>query len=270
MHVKDSSAPLLIVAHPGHELRVHGWLEKARPVVCVLTDGSGGMGEARIDSTTRLLERVAARKGNVYGVTSDRGFYSAMMNHDLDFFLGIADQLCSTILEEDSDCVIGDAVEGYNPSHDVCRLLINSAVRMADEISGRHISMYDFLLVGLPDDCPLHLRGDALMLSLDDECLNRKLDAAKDYPELASEVESAIKNFGVARFRTECLRPVDIRNWQGWTSDDKPDYETYGERRVAEGVYDRALKFREHVYPIAEALRDCSFRGEMVSRAPVS
>ena len=32
---------VLVVAHPGHELRVHGWLELARPTVCILTDGSG-------------------------------------------------------------------------------------------------------------------------------------------------------------------------------------------------------------------------------------
>ena len=30
----------LFVAHPGHELRIYGWLERARPQVHVLTDGS--------------------------------------------------------------------------------------------------------------------------------------------------------------------------------------------------------------------------------------
>ena len=34
----------LIVAHPGHELRVHHWMELARPLVLVLTDGSGRQG----------------------------------------------------------------------------------------------------------------------------------------------------------------------------------------------------------------------------------
>jgi hypothetical protein len=45
----------LIIAHPGHEIRVHGWLERAKPVVYVLTDGSGRSGQSRLASTARLL-----------------------------------------------------------------------------------------------------------------------------------------------------------------------------------------------------------------------
>lgn len=35
----SSGRAALVVAHPGHELRVYGWLEQARPRVFVLTDG---------------------------------------------------------------------------------------------------------------------------------------------------------------------------------------------------------------------------------------
>jgi hypothetical protein len=44
----------LIVGHPGHELRVDGWLTQTPPVVHVLTDGSGDRGASRIDSTSAL------------------------------------------------------------------------------------------------------------------------------------------------------------------------------------------------------------------------
>src|SRR5207302_1404403 len=37
--VADFKTSALLVAHPGHELRVHGWLERERPLVFVLTDG---------------------------------------------------------------------------------------------------------------------------------------------------------------------------------------------------------------------------------------
>jgi len=50
----------LIIAHPGHELRVHHWLEKTRPLVFVLTDGSGRTAQSRLHSTTRILERAGA------------------------------------------------------------------------------------------------------------------------------------------------------------------------------------------------------------------
>ena len=58
---------ILFIAHPGHELRVHGWLEAMAPEVWILTDGSGHSGRSRIDSTTRVLEPTGAVPGPVYG-----------------------------------------------------------------------------------------------------------------------------------------------------------------------------------------------------------
>jgi hypothetical protein len=55
----------LVIAHPGHELRVHGWLEWARPTVFVLTDGSGQGSHGRLASSARLIERSGGRTGSV-------------------------------------------------------------------------------------------------------------------------------------------------------------------------------------------------------------
>ena len=46
--------PLLFSAHPGHELRVYGWLKQTKPAVCFLTDGSGADGVSRASRTTRF------------------------------------------------------------------------------------------------------------------------------------------------------------------------------------------------------------------------
>ncbi|HEX8694710.1 MAG TPA: hypothetical protein VF746_19955 [Longimicrobium sp.] len=247
--------PALVVAHPGHELRVYGWIERARPLVFVLTDGSGSGGEARIESTTAVLERTAARAGPVYGVMSDREIYSAILSHDAARFTGIANWLAEQLVAEGIDYVVGDAVEGYNPSHDVCRLVINTALRLAGRTRGAAPAAYDFLLVGAPNQCPEGLRERAVWLELDDETLERKLAAARSYQELRGEVEHALDQFGLAPFRTECLRPVDpTERYGGWDPAQVPYYETYGEKRVAEGVYDRVLRFREHVQPLADAL----------------
>ena len=56
----------LVVAHPGHELRVHHWLERTAPVVCVLTDGSGANGRSRIGSTLGLLRLAGADAGPIF------------------------------------------------------------------------------------------------------------------------------------------------------------------------------------------------------------
>jgi hypothetical protein len=245
----------LVVAHPGHELRVYGWMEAVRPLVFVLTDGSGSGGEARLESSTRVLARTLARPGSVYGWMSDRAIYSAILSHDHAAFQRIADQLAETLAAEEIDCVAGDAVEGYNPSHDVCRLVINAAVRMAGRARGTRAAAYEFALVGAPDQCAPELRPRAIRLELDDQTLARKLDSARGYEELAGEVEHALRQFGLAPFRTEYLRPVDVDDpYGGWDPAQVPYYESYGEKRVAEGVYDRVLRFREHVQPLADAL----------------
>src|ERR1044072_660441 len=82
----------LVVAHPGHELRIHHWLERARPVTLVLTDGSGHGERGRINSTTTVLDRVGARRGVIYGPLSDRQLYRAILAGEHDLFTRLADE----------------------------------------------------------------------------------------------------------------------------------------------------------------------------------
>lgn len=236
-------------------------MEIARPLVCVLTDGSGSSGQGRLESTTRVLQRTGSRQGPIYGRMSDRDIYTAIVDQDLDLFRRLADELRDALVTHEASCVVGDSVEGYNPSHDVCRLMINAAVRMANCALKAPIANYDFVLVGSPDDIADALRDEVVRVSLDDDALARKLESANGYPELASEVAAAIARFGTAPFQREFLRPVDLENRFGWQADEVPFYERYGEKRVAEGVYDRVLRFREHVVPVAEALWRHSTRG---------
>ena len=252
--IERCEAPLLVVAHPGHELRVWGWMELARPLVCVLTDGSGSTGEERLESTTHLLSRSGSRPGGIYGRMSDRDLYAALLRRDHGLFISIADELRDILVERRVDLVVGDAIEGYNPSHDLCRLLVNTAVRMASRARAAAIASYDYPLIGAPGQCPDRLRGSAWLLELDDVALDRKLRAARGYPALAAEVESALAKFGEDPFRIECLRPSDPWDRYGWDPQEVPFYERYGEERVAAGVYREVLRFREHVQPAADAL----------------
>ncbi|HEX3556491.1 MAG TPA: hypothetical protein VIA62_24990 [Thermoanaerobaculia bacterium] len=242
----------LVVAHPGHELRVHRWLELTRPLVFVLTDGSGNHGVSRLDSTTALLGRAGATPGSIYGRLSDRDLYRALLGGDLGLFSALAEELARGL--EDVDVVAGDAVEGYNPGHDVCRLLLNAAV-LRLEGEGRRIANFEFPLVGAPDDCPAADLGAALRLELDADALGRKLDAARAYPELAGEVDAALAAHGSDRFRVECLRPVRYGLDVGSRFQHPPFYETYGEQRVAQGLYGEVIRFRGHLEPVAEELR---------------
>lgn len=263
----------LVIAHPGHELRVHGWLETAHPDVWVITDGSGRTNRSRIDSTTRVLEATGAIAGPVYGQFSDADLYNAVLSFDHRCFTDLVDRLAIALIRDRVEFIAGDAEEGYNPAHDICRLVINAAVKLASRKSANKIGNYDFTLVGSPGRCSEVLHNHSVWLNLDDAAFARKLSAARNYPELQAEVEAAMhgfdnerfrkepalaqrarSDFGVTdvnHFRVECLRPVDLHVA---STIDRPFYEDYGERQVKAGHYSHVLRYREHMLPLAAAL----------------
>jgi len=248
----------LIVAHPGHELRVYQWLRIARPCVFVLTDGSGHSGESRLGRTTALLEQVRAKPGSIYGRFTDREIYSAILNHNHRLFIDVAHELARALVEGEFDYVAGDRAEGYNPVHDVCRYVIDAAVELANRRRGASISNYDFMLAGIDRSRPADSLESELTLELTDDELSQKLDAARSYDELSADVDEMLRLGGVEGIRTETLRPVQRAPFDECVNVERPFYETYGEKQVAAGHYQTVLRYREHVLPLANALRQYS------------
>src|SRR5205085_11713157 len=87
----------LVIGHPGHELRIHHWLERARPVTFVFTDGSGRTDRSRLASTTAVLERAGASRGSIYGAMSDRQLYRTILAGEHDVFTRLVDGLASAL-----------------------------------------------------------------------------------------------------------------------------------------------------------------------------
>src|SRR5215471_6691458 len=81
--------PALVVAHPGHELRVFGWLSRNKPRVYVMTDGSAQGGSHRIRSSARLLEAVGSEADRVFGEITDADMYRAILERDISVFEGM-------------------------------------------------------------------------------------------------------------------------------------------------------------------------------------
>ena len=269
----------LVIAHPGHEVCVYGWLESARPQVFILTDGSGRVGQSRLSATRQLLSELGLKSGDIFGRFTDRAIYSAVVAQDTELFLSLARELAAAFVRAEIVCVAGDAAEDYNSTHDLCRALINAAVEMAQQMSGREIANYDFPVVGHSYTDPRQLRTDAIWLRLEEDVFQRKIEAAaKYYPELLAEMEGTLnkRRLGPLRsyldsktstevfthpldiFRTECLRPVLPSEW-GRELDDKlaqepPFYEQYGEAQVAAGHYHQVIRYRDHIRPLAQAL----------------
>ena len=108
-----------MLAHPGHELRVFGWLERERPDAFVLSDGSGSTGASRLGATTELLSTAGCRAGALYGVATDRELYAVLLRRDLAFAERLLERLADALVARRAETVVADAAEGYNPVHDL-------------------------------------------------------------------------------------------------------------------------------------------------------
>lgn len=269
----DSRCAVLL-AHPGHELVIHGFLERLRPVVAILTDGSGRGGRPRVDSTDRVLESLGAPPASLYARYTDRACYAALLEQNRSFFIAIAEELAALLIHLDIDVVVGDASEGWNPIHDVWRSVIDAAVDLAETRGGRTIENFDFLLFaphGSAASAP-----HAIRLDLDEAEYDRKLASGAKYEELHAEVAAAVRGstrglvpspelsaeldrrldgLDAASYRTEVFRRVERRPLPVADSVEPRVYELYGQMVVAEGRYRETIRHDRHLLPIDIALR---------------
>src|SRR5689334_11802051 len=81
----------IVVGHPGHELKVFGWVSEHRPRIYVFTDGSGQNGMSRLPATANLVSELGAERGEIFGAAADTRIYRAILDRDLPFFLHLLD-----------------------------------------------------------------------------------------------------------------------------------------------------------------------------------
>ena len=241
----------IVVAHPGHELVIHHYMEVHRPLYLCLTDGSGGDAASRLASTTNLLARVGARPGSIYGRFSDKNVYRLLLERRVDVFVDLLNELAGNLIDAGVECVAGDAMEGFNPGHDICRALIDSAVAAVQTRTGRALENYEFAVHNNPAS---DTEGALIRLDLDDDAFDRKIAAAMTYREIKDDVENAMERFGREAFAVECLRPSSTRAMLEQFETTPPRYESIGESRVREGRYREVVRYHEHVAPVFRAL----------------
>ncbi len=251
-----SGRPALFVGHPGHELCLHGWLNRTRPHVFVLTDGSGRTGTPRLDWTTRLLRQCGAEPCPPYGPLADADVYQALLRGHYPPFFDIVEELAAALVRHQVSYLVSDPADGYNPSHDLCRILAGAARARARQGSGVLLPGYESWLPTRPGAAQEWHGLGCIRLELSPEEVKRKVAAARAYRPLRGEMEAVLTRTGADAFRTESFRPVadllGLRRLAG----SPPSYEAHGEVRVVAGGYAEVLRYRRHVLPFLECLRD--------------
>ena len=234
----------LIVGHPGHELRLFRWLELTHPVVFILTDGSGNTGRSRVPASLQVLSATGCTPGSIMGEFTDADVYAAILKGDVDRMAGTTVQLAAELIALRVSSLISDAVEFYNPTHDLCSVVANLAVKLANRFDHR-IGRYDY---GVTDDLA---EGNVLHLTAEE--LDRKMSMAMSMEALRRDVSELIARLGVRSMQREVLRPlVPAEEMVAPTA--KPYYELRGEAQVAAGLYEGVLRYEDHFVPFVRSL----------------
>jgi hypothetical protein len=245
----------LLVAHPGHELLLHGWISRNKPVVHVLTDAAAHS-SGRLASTAELLRNAGARAGAIFGRLSDREAYEMILERNTALLFSLAEELADDLERNQPSIIVSDSAEGYNPVHDLCRLVAGAAIAMA----GVATKQYEYAVVNHPQS----FDAAAIVVELNDAEYAAKMERARRQAGALIDIDDLLKKYGADAYRRESLCPV-----VDWTAIDDggapPLYERYGEERVAAHRYANVIRRREHMLPLRDALcaevekRSCAF-----------
>lgn len=126
----EPAARVMVFGHPGHELAVFGLIQRYRMPIVVLTDGGGA------DRTAESRAGFAAF-GHLDAVTylgySESSFYEALLDADERHFIDVADNLRRVVASIAPAQLFCDAVEFYNPVHDITLPIVMHALRGRSE-----------------------------------------------------------------------------------------------------------------------------------------
>lgn len=244
----------LFVAHPGHELLLHGWISRNKPVVHVMTDGAAHSC-GRLASTAELLRGVGARAGAIFGRLSDREAYEMILERNTALLFSLVGELADDLQRDRPSVLVSDSAEGYNPVHDLCRLIAGAAIATA----GVPTKQYEYAVVNHPQS----FDAAEIVVELNDAEYAAKMERARRQAGALIDVDDLLKKHGADAYRREVLHPV--ADWSAIDEGARPLYERFGEERVAAHRYTNVIRLREHMLPLRDALcaevekRSCAF-----------
>ncbi len=130
---------VVVLGHPGHELAVYGLLQRYPPdALVVVTDGGG---RQRVQESEEGLRRIGLLDRTRYLDFPEARFYDALLDRNADFFREVAAALRTALGPVEATAVLCDAVEFYNPLHDITLPIVRVALR------GHAATVYEIPLV---------------------------------------------------------------------------------------------------------------------------
>ena len=246
----------MIFGHPAHELALFGLLSRHRPEIIVTTDGGA---PERLEQSRRGLSSIGLQNRVRYLGFSESSFYAALLSHDVETFQNVVNVLQAEIQRVQPEQLFCDAVEFYNPVHD-----ITLAVVMAASATLVERELFEVPLVyQMPSAeeqysvqrVPGPLRGRALTYELTPAEVRHKMRARDEIyvslndqlgPDFLGLTEEHLAHEEIAVAGDPLVVPAETGRAMR--------YEWRANVLLKTGQVQRAITHREHYVPMVNAL----------------
>ncbi|MDJ0523112.1 MAG: hypothetical protein QNJ90_13670 [Planctomycetota bacterium] len=121
----EAARRLFVFSHPNHELGMFGLLGRPEAHLLVLSDGGGA---ERVRQTRRGLARLGLEGRATFMDVPETAYYDALLAQDRTLFDTYVDEVRKAVERVDPDEIYCDAVEHYNPGHDMTLPIVWAAL----------------------------------------------------------------------------------------------------------------------------------------------
>lgn len=254
-HRKDAHTAA-VFSHPNHELAIFGLIQRLRPSIIVyLTDGGG---QTRVSETKAGLRSINLLNHATFLNYPEQSFYESLLARDSRFYSRVVDRVSKLLEAVRPSQVLCDAVEFYNPVHDLALPIVRAALRARSEVAVFEVPLC-YQESRNPDDyeiqrLPVSRANSQVEVHLTATELEKKLDARDHiYSALLKQMGPLISQLTRAHLGLEVVATAS-------SSLPEPDsdrilrYEWRGELLRSRGKVKDVITYSRHFLPVASPL----------------
>lgn len=192
----------LSVAHAGHELRLHGFLEQAKPYMFILTDGSSNVAPPRMGYSQLYISNLFPEQKDSFMTFSlnnrnkeekyitESQLIQEVLAGRTEFCEMYAGEMAHVMIEKKVDYVVCDASEDADVIHEVGAILTELAIRVVEKMSRKKIMRYEYAVTKPYNH---DLNEDCIHIVLDEPMAQRKIEELSKYhisvlPEIKQDI----------------------------------------------------------------------------------
>lgn len=250
------STSALFVAHPGHELRLYGWVLREKPICMVLTTGSrSGTDKERLQASADLITAAGGKRSELFGAVLDRDLYGAVLAGNAEPFQRWKETIVEVLIRNRPKRLVIDGWQLYSVTHDLAHIIGRLAVNQASRRLGYQIDVLEYEVVPPPLAGFVQVGSRVCCVNLSEHELTKKLSAIDTYPGIELELIELRQIMGDEHACTESLFLPPPFDQLIKPPHEAPRYEAYGEGRRAQGIYNDVIRWRHVEKIINELLR---------------